>query len=144
METVQIDGYELSCDSAATRIAYRAVTPHLCDCAGCRNYRSARDKFYGAAAIELFSRFGIDVNKEAEIYDLGPDPANPGSILYGGWFHFIGEIAKSGDHVSIQENLAVWFSPKVALVPPPLAGHPLVQLEIEAAIPWVLEEAWAG
>ena len=140
MEVIRIGGNELTCDPAATRSAYRLFTPDLCDCAGCRNYRLARDQVFSGAALEFFGQFGIDPCKEAETYDLGPAPANPNLILYGGWFHFIGEIVKCGDRVSLGDNLVVWFSPGVALGPPSFAGRLLVQMEMEALVPWLLPQ----
>jgi len=144
MEAIRIGGNELSCDPAATRSAYRSFTSDLCDCAACRNYRLARDQVFSGAALKFLDQFGIDPHKAAETYDLGPAPANPKLILYGGWFHFIGQIVKCGDRVSLGENLVIWFSPGIALAPPSFAGLHLVQLELEALLPWLLPEAWGS
>lgn len=144
MERIELGGNELSFDAEAARAAYRLFVPHVCDCAGCRNFYAARDRFFRKSSIDLFARLGIDVNKEAEIYDIGPIPSEPGYVRYGGWFHLVGEIVNSGAPVEIESGLIVWFSSKLALVPQAFAGLRLVQLEIEARAPWVLGEPWAG
>jgi len=142
MEAIEIGGNVLLCAPEATRAAYRSFTPDLCGCSGCRNYRKARSVVYKESALKFFGQFGIDPSKEAEIYTLGPVATTPNLMQYGGWFHFIGEIAKCGDRVEIGENLIIWFSNRPALAPPSFAGQTLVQVELEAAVPWLLPEPW--
>src|SRR5579863_4885120 len=133
---------EVSCDVEATRAAYRAFTPAVCDCASCRNYRLARGGLFRGPVLDFLTQFGIDAGKQAEIYGLGPVQPGGEFIRYGGWFHFIGEIVRWGGNVDLDENLTLYFSPKIALAPESFLGHPLVQIELEFKLPWVLPGAW--
>ena len=133
---------EVSCDVEATRTAYRAFAPAVCDCSSCRNYRLARGGLFQGTILDFLAQFGIDAGKEAEIYGMGPVQPGGEFIQYGGWFHFIGEIVKWGGNVNLDDNLTIYFSPKIALPPESFLGHPLVQIELEFKLPWVLPEAW--
>jgi len=95
----------------------------MCGCASCRNYRVARGGLFQGAAADFFVQFGIDINKEAEVYGMGPVQPGGEFIQYGGWFHFIGEIVRSGGNVNLDDNLTLFFSPKIALAPKSFLGH---------------------
>jgi len=142
MLAIQVAGNELLCDPDATASGYAAWIPQECDCTSCANYRANRHALFTTACLAFFAQFGIDPIKPAEIYDVGPvEGSTPGMIQYGGWFHFIGEIVRLGENVALSPDLTVWFSRKIALAAASFTG-PVVQLEIEARLPWVLEVPW--
>ncbi len=63
------------------------------------------------------------------------------STQYGSWFHFVSELDAEIDGVeSVGEQVQLWFTRHVALVPAAFGDRPVVQLEFVAAIPWVLDE----
>jgi hypothetical protein len=139
---IQVGGNTLDCDVEATIAAFQAHTPRLCDCNGCRNFRAAREVIFTGPVVSLFSQFGIDTAKPAEIYTLGP-PGQDSRIMYGGWFHFVGQAISYDDVVDIGEELKVYFLTRPALLPKSFKNQPTVQLEFEWQIPWMLPEPWA-
>jgi hypothetical protein len=140
---IQVGGNTLDCDVIATITAFQGYTPHWCDCNGCRNFRVARDAILTEPVLEFFSQFGVDPAKPAEIYDVGPPPDEQSLLIYGGWFHFVGEAISDDDVIDFSKRLKVYFSRRPALVPKSFSGQALVQLEFEWKIPWLLPEVWA-
>ena len=79
--------------------------------------------------------------KEGEAYHLGQRA--PGCHKYGGWFHFIGDLQKTGDFPMIQPASGFGFylcrahSPHLKV----LDGFQLVEVGFDAdEVPWVLNE----
>ncbi len=152
MQSIRYGRWEIECNLEATRKAYASVSrsgPEECGCALCRNFAAARAQVYPAGVLRLFEALGISPNREIEIYHMSC--LAPGQHLYGGWFHFVGSILSGADawkqvaeHVwqpdleDLSENFSLGFSSRVALVRPPFAGLPLVQLEFTAKVRWVL------
>jgi len=94
---------------------------------------------------------GASIDKESEIYHTTILPS--GLHLYGGWFHVIGSIVSGGDaevmtgpHSSKFEmdkyGEHFWVGPtcKNHLLPKTFPALPVVQLEFQAEVPWVIEE----
>jgi hypothetical protein len=92
--------------------------------------------------LDFLTQFGIDAGKKAEVYGMGPVQPGGEFIQYGGWFHFIGEIVRWGGNVNLDDSLTLYFSPKIALASGSFLGHPLVQMELEFKLPWMLAEPW--
>ncbi len=151
-ELIRFGRWQISCDSDATRCAYAAIlagSPEECGCDPCLNFAAARAQAYPREALVLLRRLGISPGREAEIYHLGR--LDSGRHLYGGWFHFVGSIVSGADAArKIGENtwqpdleavgphFALGFSALLALVQRTFAGLPIVQLEFQAELPWVL------
>ena len=111
-----------------------------CTCNGCRNFVAARERVFPAPFLVLLDSLGIDWRKDGEASLYGP--TSSGLYLYGGWFHFVGTLDKTGDFpmVPMGDRFKVWLCRDNA---PPLATMkdlPRVQLEFEAEVPWVLSE----
>ena len=105
----------------------------------------------------FFHSMGIDMKKITEIYVNKSDP--DGTLLYGGFCHVCGtmtegksawvktqETADSKTFVwqkentySVSDDFRVSFQEECSLVEKEFP-RPVLQIEIEAAIPWVLEE----
>ncbi len=67
-----------------------------------------------------------------------------GLHAYGAWYHLIGELVTSAPRdtfIEFGSGMRGWFHSAPALVPGELAGQPIVQLEIECELPWLLAEA---
>ena len=149
---IEVGGNTLDCDVGATVAAFEAYTPGLpwtCECSGCRNYRAARTLLYTEPVLRFFAQFGIDTTKPAEIYEGGLI----GDVFHCFcWFHFIGTIMESSpreEHnvfsagvVDITEIVRVDFNDKRHLAPDSFRSKPVVQLECEFRIPWLLTEPW--
>lgn len=122
-----------------------------CTCLPCRNFAAARERIYPPAVRELFARLGVDYRKEAEAVHHGR--LDDGRHLYGGWLHCVGTLV-SGPDVRVPtgpgtstfsfepfgEAFGMGISRNAVLVEPELRGLPLLQLEIEAKVPWLLPE----
>ncbi len=152
MPPIRFGRWEIECDPEATRKAYALVLrsgPEECGCAPCRNFMAARAQVYPAEVLALFEKLGVSPDREVEIYHMAR--LTPGQHFYGGWFHFVGSILSGADAwkqvaenlwqpdlEKLNENFSLGFSSRVALVRPPFAGVPLVQLEFTAKVPRVL------
>lgn len=133
------------CDPEATRQAYTSFEERpaeTCGCCYCRNFAAARSQVYPAEVRGLFEEIGIDFTKEAEVYEL--IRLAPGLRLYGGWFHFVGRIEEEtgdGDKRAIlNETFSISVHDNPVLIPDPFQGVPLLQLDFNAHVPWVLQE----
>jgi hypothetical protein len=100
----------------------------------------------------VLAQLGISPPWEVEVYELGRAPS--GLHRYGGWFHFVGSVesgtsawramegdlsARSADFEELSPTLSIGFHTDIALARESFAGLPLVQLEISAELPWVIE-----
>lgn len=61
-----------------------------CGCIFCKNFAAQRNLVYPASFRTLLEQLGIDPNKEGEAFEYGP--VKDGCHLYGGWFHFVGQL----------------------------------------------------
>lgn len=123
-----------------------------CSCQWCQNYEKAADKL-SPNIHDFFAQLGVDIKKPAEVYMNCPN--EDGTIYYGGFYHLCGRLLtgesawqEAGNGVSqwkeemchrIDENYAVSFQEEAALVEKGFP-MPVLQMEIAATIPWVLEE----
>ncbi|MDP9350410.1 MAG: hypothetical protein M3P51_02550 [Chloroflexota bacterium] len=149
MGRLEFGQWVLLYDAEATRRAYSAVTsgaPEECGSADCRNFAAARGSIYTAEVLDILDRLGVDHRKEAEIYYDGP--IGGGRHAYGDWFHFVGFIEDGEDACApggmlrlehCDDSFQIGFSRSLALVPDAFPGGPLVQLEFQARVPWVLD-----
>jgi hypothetical protein len=109
---------------------------------------------FPAEFIVLAEALGIDVAKPVELCHWCREPS--GLYLTGGWFHFVGSILEGEDvlHWSagtgtyrfeeLVLGLEFGFSAQLALVPEVFHSAPLVQLEFQTRVPWVLTEPEPG
>ena len=131
-------------DRDATLSAYRRAErggADTCDCAGCRNFRVARQQTFTEPFIRLLDQLGIDPRKDAEVYH-NARLSNEGHD-YGGWYHFIGALDETGDLPVVQlgEGFTAWMCRASAPRQASLADGPAVQLEFHAErVPWLLSE----
>jgi hypothetical protein len=92
-------------------------------------------------APELLNDWGIDSCKDGEVYHNAR--LESGLHDYGGWFHFIGKLERTGDFpvVELSPGFTAWLLKASA---PPLDvfhGLPLVEVQFHAErVPWVLAE----
>ncbi len=136
--------WSYSTDRNATERAYSKAEKggaDTCNCVPCRNFRKARTIAFPAAFLTLLDQLGIDPSKDGEVYHNGRNA--PGRHDYAGWFHFVGELAETGDFapVSLAEGFTAWMcragAPRLAS----LEGLAAVQLEFHAeGVPWLLNE----
>lgn len=136
--------WEFTVDREATVAAYARAEfggSVSCNCNGCHNFAVARDSVYPPAFLSFLESLGIDFQKEGEVYHNAC--LSPGRHDYGGWFHFVGVLEKTGDFpsVALSENFEAWLVTKSAPSLESLHGLPLVEVAFHTtAVPWVLDE----
>jgi hypothetical protein len=123
-----------------------------CECNQCRNFDAAAGQTFPAEFLALLDELGVDPTKPVELCHWCREPS--GLYLTGGWFHFIGSILEGEDVVKRSEKtgtgtlqfeelvpgLEFGFTVSLALVREVFQGLPLVQLEFQTRVPWVLAE----
>ncbi len=148
--------WQIKYDPDATRACYAQVAQGsqvTCSCDDCRNFAAALEWAFPPAARAAFDQLGIDYSKAAEVYTTGR--VDSGFHQYGGWFHFVGRIESgadawrqvdnegksfTGELEPFTDRFQIGLTSGVALVSQPFQGKPVVQLEFDAYIPWVLAE----
>jgi hypothetical protein len=150
MDHVQFGRWRLCCDREMTRRAYTSIAQggaEACGCAYCRNFILARPHVIPSEAFALFERLGVDVSKEAEVYQT--HPLRLGLHAYGGWLHFVGAIEQGADALTpsgvielepLGPTFSLGFTNRLALVPASFAALPTCQVEFAAKVPWLLED----
>jgi len=131
-----------NCDVEATRKAYESIRVggvEECECSGCGNFLAQRQSVFPEEVLSLFAALGVNYQRDAEIYHTAR--LESGLHLYGGWFHFIGSIVKQPDGpAKINERFTVDFLVSRDLAAKAFDNQALVQIEIQAEIPWLLKE----
>jgi len=143
MDVLELPGWRIEFDREATAAAYacaaiRATEP--CSCAPCRNWAATRERFLPGEFLALLSRLGIPFDQDAEVYRNGR--LESGLHLYGAWYHFIGRVVFGEKECSpnvVYDPVSLYFCSSESLLPEPFEGQPIVQLEIEAKVPWMTE-----
>lgn len=136
--------WEFSCDRQATADAYARATrgaSERCSCNGCRNFVAARGQIFPKAFFEFLDSVGIDSLKDGEVYHNAR--LRSGLHDYGGWFHFIGTLIRTGDFpvIRMAPGFTVWLSKTGAPPLEVLAGLPLVEVHFHTEmVPWMLDE----
>ncbi len=148
--------FVLDADPGRTRAYYETDPGIGCECAGCRNYKRAVAEL-PAAVRDFFSALGIDPAKPAEVYVNCTNADR--TLWYGGFYHLCGTLiqGQGGWHViasdetgrtsawdrescwPVDERFHVAFTKDIALLEPGFP-QPVLQLEIDASLPWLLEE----
>jgi hypothetical protein len=122
-------------------------------CGDCRNFAAALEQAFPSAARDVLDQLGIDHSKPAEVYTTGRVDSD--LAQYAGWFHFVGCIESGADAWQpwgedpnsfsgrlelLTGRFQLGFTSRVALLPQPFHGKPVVQVEFETYVPWVLSE----
>ncbi len=150
--------YVLDIDTQKTRSFYQkaALVSAGCSCPGCRNF----EKAFGTLPDEIKSfldALGIDGKKPAEVYTNSVNA--DGLVSYGGFYHLCGRLLHgesawvavkrekkaivsywdTSKTYAVSKDFHVSFVEDCSLVEDGFP-EPVLQMEIEANIPWVLEE----
>ena len=152
--------YTLDIDVDRTRAFYTRedveTTSEKCVCQGCQNYDKAI--FTASDAVVGFLRsLGIDPRKPAEIYSVKGELEEDGTLWYNGWLHVCGVLLECpkttcktmGKHefYAYETNVEYFPDPDYPFSVLPVKNlavvaknfpTPVLQLEIDAHLPWVL------
>jgi|SRR5579862_3228458 len=146
--------WELQCDPMATHELYRRRTTGSaegCGCLPCLNFAAARNRLYPSSVLNLFEQLGISYDREIEVsYNARIDV---GKYHYAGFFHLVGKILNGADASrqiaanawafdleKVDERFQLGFTSRIALLDKSFASLPVVQLEFQAIVPWLLAE----
>lgn len=140
--------YKVDIDIPKTRLFYEkyGLAAGGCDCDGCRNFAKAADTF-PQPVLSFFTRLGIDAGKPCECYAQYTN--ENGTLLYGGFYHVCGTLPnKEGkkresicqeEYFNVSPDFGICFTDSVCLLEENFPA-PVIQLEISANLPWVLQE----
>lgn len=126
-----------------------------CECQMCRNFEKAIE-LVDDDVKAVFQKMGIDMKKAREVW--GNSEPKKSKMCYSGFYHVCGRVLEGGfvweeinDHMSylieeksmfsINEDFKIGFADRIDLLEEGFP-EPVVQLEISADIPWVLEEKY--
>ena len=155
----QFGQFEIDVDVNRTREFYKKMenVSKGCNCTGCRNFEKAVD-FLPGNVIGFFDTLGIDMKKITEVFVNTTNP--DGTVFYGGFYHLCGKLLKGGsawieeptntenanlfhweqsNSYSLCKDFYVSFGNVNALVEKDFP-KPVLTLDIQANIPWVLNE----
>jgi hypothetical protein len=139
-------------DRGATQQCYAEVpTGTGCECIQCRNFDSALKKAFPAEFCAIADELGLDLAKPAELCHWCREPS--GLYLTGGWYHFVGSILAGEDVMQLSDGIGRFrfealvpgfefgLGTHCVLARDAFGACPLVQLDFQTRVPWVLKEA---
>jgi hypothetical protein len=141
MVLLELPGWRIECDRSATVTAYERVPingPETCGCDPCRNWAATRDRLLPDEFRALLDRLGIPFDREAEVYHNAR--LESGLHSYGAWYHFVGRILFGEREASPRVafgTFAVSFQSRPALLAKEFAGRAIVQMNLDAEVPWL-------
>lgn len=143
-------------DCVATSTLYQRRTESgtdRCACSECRNFATLRRQAYPQVVRELFSKIGVDFQKETEVHHYGRLPC--GLHVYRGWFQVVGRL-KDGPDAWVRTGGEYWqrhfhrSSPAFEMglhekcnapdCPSDFAGVRYVELDFYVLLPWKIDE----
>jgi hypothetical protein len=141
MELLELPGWSIEHERSATAAGYACAPPagpETCGCGPCHNWATTRDRVLPEAFRRLLEQLGIPWHREAEVYHNCR--MESGLHSYGAWYHFVGRVLfgeqECSPHVAFGP-FSVYFHSRPVLVPEAFRGHPVVQLEVIAEVPWL-------
>ena len=155
---VRFKRWDIEIDTERTRDGYAVLADaqqDSCSCNTCRNFRALGSEAFPQELRQFAEGVGIDLRLPSEVYHNARLPS--GLHSYGGWYHVVGTLqaGRSGWRATSPTSAAADFEPlgphfrvglstKDDLVPAPFRLESVVQLDIDAELPWVLPEPEAG
>ena len=143
-QQIRIGKWLIEADTDKTREFYSKDIP-VCNCLYCKNYVEAC-KNLRTSVSEVFTKLGINPAKPAHLSELPTEEES--KRLYLGHYHLVGRVLE-GELFTLTnfnemntyeiENFTVGFSEDLEFVPEEFPT-PVLQLSIDAKIPWVLKE----
>lgn len=134
-------------DREKTQQAYNTFDKRFtdtCGCIDCQNFAAQRDSAFPESFRRLLCDLGIDPSREGEVYAGGP--TGDRKVSYGGWFYLVGEMTEPGERAAATGGVKHWFTASFPAAPA-FQGEPVLAIEFEMAINWVLDarpdwESW--
>ena len=152
--------FVLDVDVDRTREFYSRDGRWQCDCQNCRNYDKAI-LTAPATVLDFLRSMGIDPRKPAEIYSVKGELEEDGTLWYNGWLHVCGVLVEcpkttcttmgKDNFYAYETNVEYFPDPDYSFSILPVKNlalvskdfpTPVLQLEIDARLPWVLSEPY--
>ena len=152
--------FVLDVDVERTREFYARDDRWQCDCRSCRNY----DKAILTApetVLDFLRSMGVDPLKPAEIYSVKGELEEDGTLWYNGWLHVCGVLVECPkttcktmgkyNFYAYETNVEYFPDPDYPFSVLPVKNlavvakdfpEPVLQLEIDTRLPWVLPEPY--
>ena len=139
MQVIEFNGWTFEVDRKATEAVYAAETASVdeCGCSDCRRFDAARYDLLHPDARALLERLGVDVAKETELVNFGPDSNN--RDIWSWLYNFVGRVVavpeqaeREGDRpfTTLSSDFAIGFTSNVTLVSEAMRERgPVVQAE---------------
>ncbi len=141
MELLELPHWRIEYDRPMTTAAHARPSisgPETCGCEPCRNWAATRVCVLPEEFRRLLDRLGIPFDREAEVYHNCR--LESGLHSYGAWYHFVGRVLSGELNCSPNVEFgqfSVYFHSKPALLPEAFVGQPVVQMEVDAEMPWL-------
>lgn len=142
---VSIGSVTLDVDLPATRSFYETIAGYVpCDCPGCQNFPEAVHHMPQPLREKLIS-LGINLIKPTEQWVNTPS-ADGKSAMYGGFYHVCGKIVDGEEPFTTgsvntstpTQDFVLSVHTRADLLPRDFSA-PVVQIEFECWLPWLLE-----
>jgi hypothetical protein len=144
LQQIRIANWLLEVDIDETREFYNKGI-EVCSCLYCNNFEEAC-KHLDSSVATVFRRLGINPAKPGHLSDY--PTMEDGIRNYIGSYHLVGRVLEGElcimsnwkDTKTVQiKNFTVGFSEDLEFVPKGFT-NPVLQLDFEASIPWVLDD----
>lgn len=136
---LDLGGYVLEVDSERTRKTYLEIEKggaESCGCSSCRNYLALPTSL-PEEVLRFFLMAGIDMKKDAEVYEQGE--VSPEVRSYGGEFYFFGSvIAEPKDEQYLSKNFRYTFTRPTPLAQEQFRNEEALCFCFNAELPWIL------
>jgi hypothetical protein len=154
MAVVQVGRWVIAPDAARTRLAHARLTrsgAEECSCDPCQNFQAYRAELLRGPLGSLLDALGVDPPWEVEAVHFG---RKGNRHAYSASFHVVGELVagdaawravdnrndlKTAEFEELAPGLSVGCHTDCQLVREPFVGLPLIQVDISAELPWVID-----
>lgn len=144
MDKVRLNEWVIEIDVEKTREQYQK-TWDLCDCLYCLNFYEAM-KQRSEIEYSFFNKLGINPSRSVHMSHFDPD-SKDNKHFYIGCYHIVGKISeetpakviKTAQVINVSDDISVWFTKQLEFVPGNFE-RPVLQLDFQVHLPWVLEE----
>jgi len=144
---IHFNDWIIEVDVDRTSKFYNGINDEIhCDCLDCQNYRMYLSK--NDAVWSFFQNLGVNPFNDGDYTSYGI--LENERLLYQGVYHIVGQILSGPTIITDKwsnvklikvEDFNIGFSYELRCVHADFP-EPIVQLEFEANLPWLLEKEW--
>ena len=144
MKQIRLLNWTLEIDASKTKEFYEKAIEQ-CGCLSCINYREAA-RHFKPSIVAIFTQLGINPSKPSHLSEFGE--MEDKLRLYSGSYHLVGRLVEgeyctdsnwNAANTAETGNFKIGINQELTFVPEALP-RPVLQIDFEALIPWVLNE----